>query len=94
MERVDGLDSPKITRNRDGAVVLYDNPWQTWQPKTFWDALVWLTTSKCEPMPSAEEISRIYPLVTPDWNAIHNPPSNAIAATWIGHSTFLIQVFH
>ncbi len=32
------------------------------------------------------------PVCTPDWRAISEPPSDAITITWIGHSSFLIQL--
>jgi N-acyl-phosphatidylethanolamine-hydrolysing phospholipase D len=43
-------------------------------------------------IPSSQELDMIFPVNTPSWDSIRNPPKDKIQCTWIGHSTTLVQM--
>lgn len=61
------------------------------------DLLKWQTNGKKAPFPSQQEIEEKLPLLKPDLDQIkdfHNQEKSktAVQTTWIGHSTFLVQM--
>ncbi|EKX49246.1 hypothetical protein GUITHDRAFT_93321 [Guillardia theta CCMP2712] len=43
-------------------------------------------------LPSQEELDKYLPLSQTNWNLISAPPPSSITLTWIGHSSFLVQI--
>jgi len=43
-------------------------------------------------IPSQEEIDKVFPIASVDWNALRNPPKDKIQSTWIGHATTFVQM--
>ncbi|KAL6078154.1 N-acyl-phosphatidylethanolamine-hydrolyzing phospholipase D [Balamuthia mandrillaris] len=106
----------------------FDNPWDTWSPKGFVDAVKWMLNRKAVPLPSPQELDQKLPVLEPNWDTIYTPRSSftlsssasassssssssntangkeeeeedkangdrpIIQATWIGHSSFLVQM--
>lgn len=81
----------------------FDNPWSTWEERTFSDVLKWTRErhksgiptggylSYCR-SPTAEDWAAAFPLAVPDVQALESPATNAVQALWIGHATVLVQL--
>lgn len=77
---------------KDGSVKkngCYVNPWKEWKDPSFLHTFQWLLTRTHPHVP--EDIQRIFPLQTPDWDAIKHPQTN-LQCTWIGHATCFVQL--
>ncbi|QSR85578.1 MBL fold metallo-hydrolase [Methylacidimicrobium sp. B4] len=86
-ERVPGF--PWIVRQKSGRFCNIDSPWVPhWR-----DVLRWKLASR---PPSGEEeaagAASFPEEVRVDWAALRKPPAARILATWLGHSTFLLQL--
>ncbi|KAJ9530084.1 hypothetical protein QJQ45_023397, partial [Haematococcus lacustris] len=42
--------------------------------------------------PSAADWAAAFPACPVDWQAVHQPPDDAIQATWVGHASVLVQM--
>jgi len=72
---------------------VYDNPWKSWTGrKSIVDATKWYFTRKLPKKYTSAELDKLIPVEEPNWEAIKNPDRNVIQITWIGHSTFLVQM--
>ncbi|MBC8180010.1 MBL fold metallo-hydrolase [candidate division KSB1 bacterium] len=69
----------------------FQNPWLREQEPGFGDMIKWQRTSERESLPDTEELEYLFPIVSPDWEAIRNPGA-ALQVTWVGHATLLIQM--
>jgi len=82
----------------------FRNPWSTWHEPTFGEVLSMLlgtlrsreTSFSAKlidfPYPTEEDLRKAFPINDPDLLKISNPDTNRIQATWIGHSTVLVQM--
>ena len=78
-------------RGRQGFCNLYLEPHQNW-PLDFFRWKLGLGPHE-SPALSPEEVPPYRPqIATPDLNHIKGPDPRRIQVTWIGHSTFLVQV--
>mmetsp|Transcript_37707 Transcript_37707/g.95348 ORF Transcript_37707/g.95348 Transcript_37707/m.95348 type:complete len:471 (-) Transcript_37707:601-2013(-) len=82
----------------------FTNPWTEtpWEDKKLSDVIKWFRERKKKevsldghligiPHPTKEDFARAFPLVPVDWDALANPPADAIQAVWAGHATVLVQ---
>jgi N-acyl-phosphatidylethanolamine-hydrolysing phospholipase D len=83
-----GLASEGVHRRADGA---FFNPWPDAAPHDFGDFLRWVTLERWQHPRPSDPAPGWLPRVAP---AFHTPraPAATITATWVGHSTFLVQV--
>ena len=82
----------------------FTNPWKdTWEDRHLGHGLKLLYTAIREKRtlkpklvhhrnPTREQIEKIFPLLPVEQQAIQNPPVDGVQATWLGHSTFLVQM--
>ncbi|KAL6766392.1 hypothetical protein ACKKBG_A35850 [Auxenochlorella protothecoides x Auxenochlorella symbiontica] len=79
----------------------FENIWDTWKDITFKDVYKWASTRKSHCVkgylmstttPTAADFAEAFPPYPVDWKALANPPSDAIQAVWVGHSTVLTQM--
>ncbi|KAI3431506.1 hypothetical protein D9Q98_004556 [Chlorella vulgaris] len=81
----------------------FDNPWPTWEERSFSDVLRWNRERRKAGVPtdgylegnmapSPADFAAAFPTHPVDWAALNNPPANAVQVTWVGHSTFLLQL--
>lgn len=81
----------------------FDNPWPTWEERSFGDVLKWNRERRKQgiptdgyldgnPSPTEEDWRAAFPSEPVDWAALGSPPAGAVQATWVGHSTFLVQL--
>lgn len=82
----------------------FRNPWSTWRDPTFRDIVSMIIGSmksnekSFSPKlidnrkPTLDELRRAFPIQPPDFGTIEKPVVNKVQATWIGHSTVLVQV--
>ncbi|KAI7844885.1 hypothetical protein COHA_001537 [Chlorella ohadii] len=81
----------------------FDNPWDTWQERSFSDVLKWNRERRKAGVPTdgwlignhsptAADFAAAFPLEQVDFEALANPPGDAVQATWVGHSTLLVQL--
>eukprot|EP01121_Diplochlamys_sp_Union-15-3_P019223 TRINITY_DN7193_c0_g3_i1.p1 TRINITY_DN7193_c0_g3~~TRINITY_DN7193_c0_g3_i1.p1 ORF type:complete len:211 (-),score=30.17 TRINITY_DN7193_c0_g3_i1:85-717(-) len=68
----------------------YDSPWQPWKSKTFWELLKWRGAKAKKP--HTKVLDAEIPVIAPDFEKIRSPPADKIQITWIGHSSFLVQM--
>lgn len=52
----------------------------------------WTGTFTRPGLPSKSELAKLFPLAERDVKTIESPPRGAVATTWIGHSSFLVQM--
>jgi len=74
---------------------MYDNPWtDTWVERGLVDIFKLFRTGGFRPSnPMTQtELDQKIPIVSPDLDALNNPPSDSIQVTWIGHATALVQM--
>jgi N-acyl-phosphatidylethanolamine-hydrolysing phospholipase D len=71
----------------------YGNPWDTWGGMVgFNKILKWQFTGTRPKMLTKTELDENLPVINTNWEAINNPPADQLQVTWIGHSTFLVQI--
>lgn len=88
----DGDQRPAHHRAEGG----FRNPWPTDEPRGLGDFLRWtvverLTTPR-RPAPTRSEFAAAFPPVRPAFATPRSSPAGRLLATWVGHSTFLLQV--
>lgn len=81
----------------------FDNIWPEWQERSFGDVRRWNRERRAAGVPtdgflegnhtpSRSDWEAAFPLAPVDWAAINAPPAGAVQATWVGHSTVLLQM--
>lgn len=82
----------------------FRNPWSTWRDPSLGDLISMLFGSfksrenSFSPKlignlkPTSEDLRKAFPLVPPDFTRINEPVADRVQATWIGHSTVLVQL--
>jgi len=71
----------------------YGNPWDTWGGMPgLKKILKWQLGGSRPKMLSTQELNEQLPVIETNWEAINNPPADQLQVTWIGHSTFLVQI--
>ncbi|PSC74215.1 N-acyl-phosphatidylethanolamine-hydrolyzing phospholipase D [Micractinium conductrix] len=81
----------------------FDNPWQAWEERSFAEVMRWnrerrkagiptdgYLEGNRNPTPANWEAA--FPMQPVDWAALQAPPADAVQATWVGHSTLLVQL--
>jgi len=80
------------------------NPWSTWKDPSLLDVfkMVWESRGSGKrsfspklidnDRPTREELRAAFPVVSVDKQMIYSPDKGKIQATWIGHSTVLVQI--
>ncbi|MCF7797984.1 MAG: MBL fold metallo-hydrolase [Lentisphaeria bacterium] len=81
--------SPQSHHSPDGGFV---NPYATHESEPGFRKLMKWFWEREKPNPSDSIISRVVPRVSPDYQTLHLPNSGDIQVTWLGHSTFLVQM--
>ncbi|XP_075064849.1 N-acyl-phosphatidylethanolamine-hydrolyzing phospholipase D-like isoform X1 [Mixophyes fleayi] len=87
-------DVTKSVRGKNGRFI---NPWPTWKPPAFWDAVKWVITEKDNSsVPSSkEELDKELPVVEPYF--VQHPEfagktENGIRVTWLGHASVMVEM--
>jgi N-acyl-phosphatidylethanolamine-hydrolysing phospholipase D len=74
----------------------FRNPWPTDEPHGVGDLLRWVVvdrlTTPRRPAPTRAEFAAAFPPSRPAFASPRAAPAGRLLATWVGHSTFLIQV--
>jgi N-acyl-phosphatidylethanolamine-hydrolysing phospholipase D len=79
----------------------FKNPFAEWEDKTFLNVFRWQWSRRGIPgggylsynrRPTAKDWAAAFPPVAVDAAALASPPPDAVQATWIGHSTVLVQM--
>lgn len=82
----------------------FQNPWSTWHEPSLGDLISMILgalTSREKsfspklvnnPYPTGDDLRKAFPIVPPDFEKILSPDKSKIQATWIGHSTVLVQI--
>ena len=81
----------------------FDNPWDTWEDRSFADLRRWNKERRAKNLPRSGHLIHIkdptpadflaaFPPVDPDTTALATPPSTSVQAFWIGHATVLVQL--
>ena len=70
--------------------------WLKWE-QSFADIFRWLRTGARAPFPTLEEIEASLPVLKPNMESLQNfhadeDLKHGVQTTWIGHSTFLVQM--
>jgi len=89
--------SSKVISNRVAARVAERNSWPEYNRPSGWSFLKYgldhrqlFKEFREENIP--ESFSEEFPLKAVDFEALRNPPKDAIQVTWIGHATVLVQI--
>lgn len=81
----------------------FDNPWDTWQERTFKDLLRWNRERRAAGLPTdgylswnkkptREDFMAAFPAEPIDFTCLYNPPNQAIQITYVGHCSFIVQM--
>lgn len=82
----------------------FQNPWSTWHEPSLGDLIsmllgTWKSREKSfspklidHPYPTREDLRKAFPIFPPDFGKILKPNTSRVQATWIGHSTVLVQI--
>jgi len=70
----------------------YTNPWHTWEVRNFRHVLKWMSQRKPFTAPPKEVLDQTLPMAKTDLAKLQKPPNDRLQATWIGHSTVLVQM--
>eukprot|EP01095_Lingulamoeba_sp_RSL-Kostka_P002236 TRINITY_DN1309_c6_g1_i1.p1 TRINITY_DN1309_c6_g1~~TRINITY_DN1309_c6_g1_i1.p1 ORF type:complete len:422 (-),score=128.04 TRINITY_DN1309_c6_g1_i1:16-1281(-) len=81
---------------------IFDNPWSdTWEVRGLSDLIKWQWNSQKVIIPPQDQLEKLFPVLKPNMELINNfhelvknknLSPTAILATWIGHSSFLVQM--
>ncbi|KAJ9529362.1 hypothetical protein QJQ45_013792 [Haematococcus lacustris] len=81
----------------------FKNPWEQWEDRGFSHVWQWQKERRKKKLPfmgwlsgqrhpSAADWAAAFPACPVDWQAVHQPPDDAIQATWVGHASVLVQM--
>lgn len=81
----------------------FKNPWEQWEDRGFSHVWQWQKERRKKKLPfmgwlsgqrhpSAADWAAAFPACPMDWQAVIQPPDDAIQATWVGHASVLVQM--